>query len=91
MISRRLRHIAWTCGVIVVVIGVMAMLGWVFHIGVLKSVLPGLVSMKMNAAVAFVIAGTSLLLQMTPRTPQRSTRTARTCTGTWSRHPPSIA
>jgi PAS domain S-box-containing protein len=79
MISRRLRHIAWTCGVIVVVIGVMASLGWAFHITVLTSVLPGLASMKLNAAIAFVTAGASLLLQMTPRTPQHDTRAARAC------------
>jgi PAS domain S-box-containing protein len=79
MISRRLHHIAWTCGVVVVVIGVMAILGWVVHSAVLTSVLPGLVSMKMNSAIAFVTAGTSLLLQMTPRTPRHGTRTARTC------------
>jgi PAS domain S-box-containing protein len=79
MISRRLHRIAWMCGVIVLVIGLMTIAGWIFRVDVLTSLLPGFVSMKMNAAICFAVAGTSLLLQTTPRSPQHSRRPARIC------------
>lgn len=79
MINRRLRHIAWVSGVIVLVIGVMGTLCWVLDTAVQGSVLPGFAPMKMNAAVAFVLAGTSLLLQMTPGAPQHRTHLGRGC------------
>jgi PAS domain S-box-containing protein len=79
MISQRLRHTAWTCGLAVIAIGVMAILGWALHIAVLTSVLPGLVPMRISVAIAFVAAGSSLLMQMTPPAPRHGTRAARAC------------
>ncbi|MCT7951894.1 PAS domain S-box protein [Ancylothrix sp. C2] len=49
-------------GVGVTVIGSAVFLGWMFDVGWLKSVLPGLVSMKPYAALSFILAGISLWL-----------------------------
>jgi PAS domain S-box-containing protein len=43
-------------------VGVVVLLGWTLDIPALKSVFPGLVTMKANAAVCFVCAGGALLL-----------------------------
>jgi len=41
--------------------GFLVILGWFFDIEALKSVLPGMVTMKFNTAVAFLLTGVSLL------------------------------
>lgn len=46
----------------VVLIGCVVITGWIFHIEILKSILPGLVSMKANTATCFIISGSSLWL-----------------------------
>lgn len=43
-------------------IGAVVLSGWWFHISALKSILPGVVSMKPNTALAFVVAGMALAL-----------------------------
>jgi len=55
------------CALIVSVIGLLALSGWVFNIEALKSVLPGLVSMKANTSIAFIAGGISLILTVTGR------------------------
>src|SRR5881397_2492353 len=45
---------------IVMSVGVAVLVGWLFDITALKSLHPGLASMKPNDAVAFVLAGSSL-------------------------------
>ncbi len=57
-----------------IVVGFAVLLGWVFDLPVLKSVVPGVVSMKANTALAFVLAGFSLLFLKAMR-PNRWTRT----------------
>ncbi|TSA16759.1 PAS domain S-box protein [bacterium] len=49
-------------GAIAIAIGTTVIAGWIFDIELLKSLHPGMVSMKANAALAFILAGTSLLL-----------------------------
>jgi signal transduction histidine kinase len=46
----------------VTLIGGVVILGWIFDIALLKSVLPGLVSMKVNTALCFILGGVSLWL-----------------------------
>jgi PAS domain S-box-containing protein len=43
-------------------VGCLVLFGWAFHIEYLKSVLPGLATLKANAALSFVFSGTSLWL-----------------------------
>lgn len=60
-------------------LGLIVLSGWVFNIVALKSVLPGLISMKPNTAVGFLLSG--IALSISPATqfgwiPQRLSRTA---------------
>lgn len=52
----------FAAGVCSALVGVAVLAGWSFQVPVLKSILPGLVSMKPNTALAFVLAGTALAL-----------------------------
>ena len=45
-----------------VAVGVLGLLGWTFHIAILKSVIPGQVVIKPNAAACLVLIGLSLWL-----------------------------
>ena len=47
-------------GIITATVGFLVLIGWQFDIAILKTVIPGTVSMKPNAAVGFLIAGFSL-------------------------------
>jgi PAS domain S-box-containing protein len=59
-----LKHLPQAASVVVIMVGLLVLLGWTFDIEILKSIIPGIVTMKANAAVAFVLAGASLWLQV---------------------------
>ncbi|MEG4804698.1 PAS domain S-box protein [Microcoleus sp. ARI1-B5] len=54
-------------GIAVIAIGCTVILGWIFDLQLLKSILPGLASMKANTAICFILGGFSLLLQQRRR------------------------
>ncbi|WP_246275721.1 PAS domain S-box protein [Brasilonema bromeliae] len=56
------KNIAQAASVFVICLGCVVLIGWTFDIALLKSLLPGLVTMKVNAAVAFLLSGVSLWL-----------------------------
>jgi len=43
-------------------VGALVLAGWVFGVETLKSVVPGLTSMKVNTAVSFILAGVALFV-----------------------------
>ena len=61
-LTRSFRFISQVSGIVVSLIGVFALMGWIFNIVMLKSVLPGYVTMKANAALCFILTGLSLYL-----------------------------
>lgn len=47
---------------ITILVGLLVLAGWVFNVPVLKSVLPGIVEMKFNTAIFFILSGVALYL-----------------------------
>ena len=45
---------------IAIIVGILVLLGWVFDVALLKSAFSGLVAMKVNTALGFILAGISL-------------------------------
>jgi hypothetical protein len=62
MTSERKRKIAKGIAVLVGIVGMMVIIGWIFDVGVLKSLSPSWISMKFNTAIAFVLSGLMLYL-----------------------------
>jgi hypothetical protein len=52
--------IAKGLSLVVIIAGFMVIIGWLFDIGILKSIMPGWVSMKFDTAIAFVLSGITL-------------------------------
>jgi len=55
-------HLARILGILTILLGLVVLAGWALQIEVLKSVIPGFVSMKTNTAVCFVLTGATLLI-----------------------------
>lgn len=73
------RSFCRVASITVILLGCLVLFGWVWDITMLKGVLPGLVTMKVNTALAFILAGLSLHLQVIDK-PNQSTRAlARGC------------
>ncbi|HXU76067.1 MAG TPA: hypothetical protein VN794_05835, partial [Methylomirabilota bacterium] len=65
--ERSIRHcriLAQAASLTAMVIGVLTLIGWVGGFAVLKTVLHGAVSMKVNTAIGFVLAGFALGLRV---------------------------
>jgi len=54
------RKMVGILSLVVIMAGIVVMAGWIFDIGVLKSISPAWVTMKLDTAVAFVLSGTTL-------------------------------
>ena len=59
---KALQSFSRTASTFVILIGIAVIIGWVFKIDILKSVLSGSVAMKVNAAIGFILGGTTLRL-----------------------------
>ncbi len=60
----RFRLLARVAGALAILLGGTVLLGWIFDVAVLTSVVPGLVTMKRNSAASFILSGASLLLAL---------------------------
>lgn len=67
---RRLVGIAQLCGAIAIAVGIAVLVGWVFDVQALKSILPQFVAMKANTALGFVFAGLALNLSINAQAPR---------------------
>src|SRR6476646_8364418 len=62
VISHNTHPVFKTASVVSLVVGSLVLVGWVCDIELFKAVVPGLASMKVNAAIAFECLGLSMLL-----------------------------
>ena len=59
-IARRLGQFVSACSGFAVVFGLWVLAGWMFHIQIVKSILPGQVAVKANTAACFILIGFAL-------------------------------
>jgi vacuolar-type H+-ATPase subunit I/STV1 len=55
-------------GILLIALGLMVIVGWVFHIPVLTSIVPGYINMVFNTAFSFFLCGV-VLVGLTQNTP----------------------
>ena len=71
-LNASLKFFSQAASLAIILMAGLVLLGWVFDIAALKSILPGLATMKANTALSFVMAGASLwLLQGEPSSLKR--------------------
>jgi len=58
-----LRHLPVIAAAVAVTVGAVVLIGWWLGIDALKSIVPGVLTMKVNTAIAFVLLGTGMLLR----------------------------
>ena len=74
-----LRSLSQAGSATAIVVGLLVLVGWISDIPSLKSVLPGLVTMKANTALAFTLAGVSLWILQREQTRQSTRRIGQAC------------
>ncbi len=74
-----LKSMSQASGTTAIFVGCLVLVGWSFEIATLKSVLPGLGTMKANTALAFILAGVSVRLLKKEQASQRTRRIAHVC------------
>jgi len=58
----RFKKMSFILSIIVALTGLLVLIGWIGDITVLKKISPGWISMKANAAICFLLAGSILIL-----------------------------
>jgi PAS domain S-box-containing protein len=79
--GRRFQTTSRYLGLMVMGIGSIVVLGWLFDISLFKRILPGLVEMKANTGLGFIMAGTALFLIQANRSNKRLYDAARILSG----------
>lgn len=74
-----LRSLSQAGSATAIVVGLLVLVGWINDIPSLKSVLPGLTTMKANTALAFTLAGVSLWILQREQTSQSTRRIGQAC------------
>jgi PAS domain S-box-containing protein len=77
--DRRGLRIARIASSIAIATGVLVLIGWQLDIAILKSALPGFVSMKVNTAICFVWTGVALRLKTRQPQSARGSQIANGC------------
>jgi|GEM_PF-1767298 len=72
-------YITKTASLLTIAAGCLVLAGWLFNIPYFKTVLPGIVSMRFNAAVCFILSGIALYLFNTPTINQPLKTIASVC------------
>ena len=61
----RLQTLSRLAAIIVILIGSLVILGWVFNIALLRTFLPDMTTVKLNTALCFIVSGFVLLRHRT--------------------------